>query len=183
MEISIPKHELPTFPPADRNAKNFAGFAATRDPLLAVASPGERARAALLDAALLLFSYGGMLALFRALGGQIGFNKIDIIVTVATLALFYAQYFALFTIFGGSTPGMMVRGLRVVSFDGSIPTFRQMILRSFGYLISAGTFLLGFLWAFWDEDHLTWHDRISRTYLTPVDSLTADGPSATAPRE
>ncbi len=136
-----------------------------------MASLTERRRAALLDAALLLFSYGGMLALFTALGGRIGFNKLDGVVAGATLALFYAQYFALFTVFGGSTPGMMVRGLRVVSFDGTIPTSRQMVLRSFGYLISAGTCFLGFLWALWDEDHLCWQDRISQTYLTPIEAF------------
>jgi uncharacterized RDD family membrane protein YckC len=123
----------------------------------------------MLDVALLLFSYGAMLALFTVLGGHIGFNKLDVIVAGATLALFYAQYFALFTVFGGSTPGMMVRGLRVVSFDGSIPTSRQMAWRSFGYIVAAGTCFLGFLWALWDEDRLCWQDRISQTYLTPVE--------------
>jgi uncharacterized RDD family membrane protein YckC len=82
------------------------------------------------------------------------------------LALFYAQYFALFTVFGGETPGMSLFKLRVVSFDGAVPTSRQLLWRSFGYLVSAGTALLGFLWALWDEDHLTWQDRISQTYLT-----------------
>jgi uncharacterized RDD family membrane protein YckC len=139
--------------------------------LFPVASLSERRKAALLDAALLLFSYGGMLALFTALGGRLGFNKLDAIVTGATLALFYAQYFALFTIFGGSTPGMMLRRIRVVSFDGAVPTSRQMAWRSFGYLISAGTCFLGFLWALWDEDHLCWHDRISQTYVTPIEGF------------
>jgi uncharacterized RDD family membrane protein YckC len=141
--------------------------------LYVVASLPERRRAALLDTVLLLFSYGGMLALFTALGGHLGFNKIDAAVTGATLALFYAQYFALFTFFGGSTPGMMLRGIRVVGFDGRVPTSRQMAWRSFGYLISAGTFFLGFLWALWDDDHLCWHDRISQTYLTPTERFTS----------
>jgi len=126
-----------------------------------------------LDVALLLFTYGGMLALFTALGGHIGFNKLDLLVAGATLALFYAQYFALFTVFGGATPGMMLGGLRVVSFDGGTPTSRQMAWRSFGYLVSAGTCFLGFLWALWDEDQLCWHDRISQTYLTPNEESTA----------
>jgi len=143
------------------------------DSLFPVASLPERRRAALLDLALLLFSYGGMLALFIALGGRLGLNKVDAAVTAATLALFYAQYFALFTIFGGSTPGMMLRGIRVVSFDGRVPMSRQMAWRSFGYLISAGTFFLGFLWALWDDDHLCWHDRISQTYLTPMERFTS----------
>jgi uncharacterized RDD family membrane protein YckC len=141
------------------------------DFLFPVASLPERRWAALLDVALLLFSYGGMLALFTALGGHLGFNRLDAAVTGATLALFYAQYYALFTIFGGSTPGMMLRGIRVVSFDGSVPTSRQMAWRSFGYLISAGTCFLGFLWARWDEDQLCWQDRISQTYLTPIEGF------------
>jgi len=141
--------------------------------LFAVASLSLRRRAALLDAAFLLFSYGGMLALFYALGGRITLGRVDIAITLATLALFYAQYFALFSVFGGSTPGMMVFGIRVVSFDGAIPDSRQMFWRSFGYLMSAGTFFLGFFWALWDEDHLCWQDRISQTYLTRVELLSA----------
>jgi uncharacterized RDD family membrane protein YckC len=136
-------------------------------PLLPVASLPERRFAALLDGALLLFSFGGMLALFTVLGGHIGFNRLDLVVAGATFVLFYAQYFALFTIFGGSTPGMMFQRLRVVSFQGGSPSSRQMVWRSFGYLISAGTCFLGFLWALWDEEHLCWQDRISQTYLTP----------------
>jgi uncharacterized RDD family membrane protein YckC len=124
------------------------------------------------DASLLLFSYGGMLALFAVLGGHIGWNKLDLSVAGATFALFYAQYFALFTVFGGSTPGMMLRHLCVVNFDGGIPTSRQMAWRSIGYLISAGACFLGFVWAIWDEDQLCWHDRISQTYLTPNEEIT-----------
>ena len=41
-----------------------------------------------------------------------------------------------------------------------------MFLRSVGYVVSAGAFFMGFVWAWWDEDALTWHDRISHTYLT-----------------
>jgi uncharacterized RDD family membrane protein YckC len=54
---------------------------------------------------------------------------------------------------------------------GDRPSPRQLLLRSLGYVLSAGTFLLGFVWACWDEDHLTWHDRISRTYLTSADAM------------
>jgi uncharacterized RDD family membrane protein YckC len=148
------------------------------DTLFPVASLAKRGRAALFDVALLLFSFGGMLALFCALGGHIGFNKLDAVVTSITLVLFYAQYFALFTIFGGATPGMMVQGLRVISFDGGVPASGQMVERSFGYLLSAGACFLGFLWALWDEDRLCWQDRISQTYLTPIEHFTtSDSPN------
>jgi uncharacterized RDD family membrane protein YckC len=169
-EISIPAVEtapgiVNTLGPAYAYAHPALDLGHT--PLLPVASLRERRLAALLDGALLLFSFGGMLALFTVLGGRIGLNRLDLVVAGFTFALFYAQYFALFTIFGGSTPGMMFRRLRVVSFRGGIPSSRQMVWRSFGYLISAGTCFLGFLWALWDEERLCWQDRISQTYLTP----------------
>jgi uncharacterized RDD family membrane protein YckC len=133
--------------------------------LYPVATLRERRRAALIDAACLAFAYGGFLALFGSLGGQFTLSKLSAVVCFSTFAFVYIQYFGLFTIFGGTTPGMMVRGLQVASFTGDSPTAQQLFLRTAGYMISAGTFFLGFFWALWDEDAMTWHDRLSRTYL------------------
>jgi uncharacterized RDD family membrane protein YckC len=127
----------------------------------------ERRRAGVLDLTLLLFAYGGFLMVFRALGGRFSISRFDLLVTVAILGLLYAQYVALFTYFAKATPGMMLRGLRVASLDGLDPSPRQLMWRSLGYLISAGTLTLGFLWVLWDEDQLSWHDRISQTCITP----------------
>ena len=136
--------------------------------LYPVASIDERRIAGLIDTGCLLFAYGGFLTLFGSLGGQFTFSKLSAVMCVATFVIVYLQYFALFTVFGGTTPGMMLRGLQVVSFSGEPPTPRQMLWRSAGYMLSAGTFFMGFLWAIWDEDALTWHDRLSRTYLCPA---------------
>jgi uncharacterized RDD family membrane protein YckC len=142
--------EAPAEPPSD---------------LYPVATLRERRRAALIDAACLAFAYGGFLALFGSLGGQFTLSKLSAVVCFSTFAFVYVQYFGLFTIFGGTTPGMMVRGLQVASFTGESPTPKQLFWRTAGYMISAGTFFLGFFWALWDEDAMTWHDRLSRTYL------------------
>jgi len=147
-----------------------------QDALTLVAPLAERRLAGLIDAALLLFAYGGFLALFAALGGRFTVSKFAAIVTAATLGLFYAQYFTLFTFFGGATPGMMLRKLRVASYDGAEPAPRQLLWRSFGYLLSAGTVMLGFVWTLWDEDNLSWHDRISQTYLTLGPPASDEGP-------
>jgi len=136
-----------------------------------LASMDDRRLAALTDFCCLLFAYGGFLALFGSLGGQFTLSKLNAAVYTTTFAIVYLQYFALFTIFGGTTPGMMMRGLQVVSFSGEPPTPRQMFLRSAGYILSAGTLFLGFLWAMWDEDELTWHDRLSRTHLSAAQSF------------
>jgi uncharacterized RDD family membrane protein YckC len=139
--------------------------------LYQVSSIEERRIAAIIDLVCLLFAYGGFLGLFGSLGGHFTLSKLSAVVCVTTFAAVYVQYFTLFSIFGGTTPGMMMRGLQVVSFSGEAPTSKQMFLRSLGYLLSAGTFFLGFLWAMWDSDELTWHDRLSRTYLSVEQTL------------
>jgi uncharacterized RDD family membrane protein YckC len=139
--------------------------------LFLTASIDERRRSLLIDAACLAFAYGGFLALFSSLGGHFTLSKLSATVCFFTFAFVYVQYFGLFTIFGGSTPGMMFSGIQVASFTGDAPTGRQYLLRAAGYLLSAGTCFLGFLWVLWDEDGLTWHDRLSKTYLARIESL------------
>lgn len=134
--------------------------------LVPVAELADRRAAGLLDAAFVAAAYLGFLVVFSSLGGKISFGKMELVLFGITFFLFYVQYFALFTYFGGSTPGMIIRGLRVVSFDGSPPTSRQLLQRTFGYVVSAASLMLGFAWSLWDEDHLSWHDRMSHTYLT-----------------
>jgi uncharacterized RDD family membrane protein YckC len=161
IDVSAPP-EQPVAPPETGPASRGRHAAAL---FLPVAPLAKRGMAALLDLLCLLFSYGGFLMLFTSLGGRFSFSKLNAMVYTATLALFYIQYFALFTVFGGTTPGMMLCRLQVASYDGEQPTPQQLLMRSLGYLLSAGTFFLGFLGACWDEDQLTWHDRLSRTYL------------------
>jgi RDD family len=67
---------------------------------------------------------------------------------------------------------MQIRGLSIVRLDGSLPETKQLLWRSFGYLLSGATLMFGFLWAIWDEDHFTWQDRISQTYITAATPLT-----------
>jgi uncharacterized RDD family membrane protein YckC len=137
-----------------------------QSPLVPVATLAERRMAGAIDAMLLAITCVGFAGLFRSLGGQIVFAKVDAIIYGVVASLIYGLYFFLFTTLAGSTPGMQLRGLSVVRMDGSLPDTRQLVWRSFGYLLSAAAMALGFLWPLWDEDHFTWHDRISQTYVT-----------------
>jgi uncharacterized RDD family membrane protein YckC len=158
MEIRIqPELDFSSFPD-DRAHPQTA--------LVPVAALSERRVAGLLDAIFLILTYAGFLGLFHSLGGEILFQKLDAIVYVTTFFLLYAQYFFIFTTFAGATPGMQIRGLTIVRLDGTLPDTRQLLWRSFGYILSAATLMLGFFWALWDEDRFTWQDRISQTYLT-----------------
>ena len=137
--------------------------------LLRVAELSVRRHAATVDAICLVLAYAVILGSFAFFGGKIFTSRLNAIVGGTIFALLYTQYFTLFTMMGGATPGMMLAGLRLVSFDGSAPEPRQLMRRSAGYLLSGGMVLMGFLWSFWDEDHLSWHDHISQTYITPIE--------------
>jgi uncharacterized RDD family membrane protein YckC len=136
-----------------------------------VADLASRRRAFMVDAGCLLLSFSCVMGLYLGFGGKLLATKLDIVVCAATLTLLYSQYFTLFTVMGGATPGMMFAGLRVVSFEGSAPEPARLLWRSFGYFISGVTALLGFCWALADEDHLTCHDRISQTYIAHAYAL------------
>ncbi|MCI0627944.1 MAG: RDD family protein [Acidobacteria bacterium] len=79
--------------------------------------------------------------------------------------LIFLSYIGIFTGLGARTLGMDHEQLEVVSFQGSPITSREAGLRSFGYLVSLGCFGLGFLWALFDPQQLTWHDKISKTLV------------------
>jgi uncharacterized RDD family membrane protein YckC len=134
--------------------------------LVPVANLAERRKAGLLDALFLGLTYIGFLGLFRSLGGQLLAEKADAIVYLAAFFLFYALYFFLFTTCAEATPGMQLLCLTTVRLDGTVPDTRQLLWRSFGYVLAGATLMLGFVWALWDEDHFTWQDRISQTYIT-----------------
>jgi uncharacterized RDD family membrane protein YckC len=137
-----------------------------RTALVPVASCAARWWAGFVDALFLGLTLAGFLGLFRSLGGQIVVDKMDAVVYLIVGYLFYALYFSLFTTLAGATPGMQLRALSIVRLDGTLPDTRQLLWRSFGYLLSGATLMLGFVWALWDEDRFTWQDRISQTYVT-----------------
>jgi uncharacterized RDD family membrane protein YckC len=166
IDVSVPPRPEGTEPEADPET-----LPPVQDSIFPIASMDDRRRALLIDLACLAFAYGGFLALFGSLGGHFTLSKLSATVCFFTFAFVYLQYFGLFTVFGGSTPGMMVSGIHVASFTGDTPTPRQYLLRATGYLLSAGTCFLGFLWVLWDEDGLTWHDRVSNTYLARIESF------------
>ena len=54
--------------------------------------------------------------------------------------------------------------IRLVTFDGHIPSRAQRVSRFFSLLLSLLPVGLGLAWAIFDEDHMSWHDRLSHTY-------------------
>jgi len=75
-------------------------------------------------------------------------------------------YRLLWCLGNGDTPGMRFAGLRLVNFDGRPPDRDQRLLRLGASVLSLASAGLGLVWALVDEESLTWHDHISKTFPT-----------------
>ena len=79
----------------------------------------------------------------------------------------------------GGSAGKRMLGLRIVRADGSAPGVGWGLGRTVTAWLSWIPLGLGFLWATWDEQTQTWHDKMAGTYVVRADSLVVP-PSTTA---
>lgn len=141
----------------------------------------SRFLAGLVDAAILLSSFGLFAAIFWwacVRPGSVYFYSLDLLVLALIAAFFVLLYFASSVALTSSTPGLSWMGLEVRTMEGSLPDLRESLWRAFGYLVSASSLFLGFLWALFDVDGLTWHDLMSGTYIARKESSRPDGRKA-----
>jgi len=152
--------------------------APTRDSLESAPEPVEiqlapmshRMGAGLIDAAVLLFAAGVFALIFWRAGGKVSSHPLTLLVLLLVVVFQVLVYFGAFTAIIGTTPGLLWMGIEVRSLRGGPPTPRQAVWRAFGCLVSASALLLGYVWALFDSENLTWHDRMSETYLAPSET-------------
>ncbi len=84
---------------------------------------------------------------------------------VASVVFVALMYQAFFLMAMHVTPGMMYAGIALCTFEDEQPTRAQLRDRLVAMLISLLPVGLGLAWSAFDEEHLSWHDRLSRTYL------------------
>ena len=132
-----------------------------------VALPVHRLMAVAADASMIAIALGLFLAIFYLAGGRIVFTKPSLLLFGGVIAAVVFLYRALWCLGGGDTPGMRFAGLRLVDFDGRRPEREQRTLRLAASMLSIISAGLGLVWALVDEENLTWHDHISKTFPTP----------------
>ena len=152
----------------DKQPVDVLASARELDPALAalpVASLGVRLMAAAVDGALILAGFVMMGFLLAHNIQHPPTGKTAELLGVAALALIGMLYYALFFALPVSTPGMMYAGIGLCTFDDQSPTRAQLRRRLGAMLLSLLPVGLGLVWSVFDDDHLSWHDRYSQTYL------------------
>jgi len=131
-----------------------------------VAPPMHRMIAVAVDTGLLSTAVVGFLAAFYLTGGRLVLDRqtLPLLLGIAVVIAFF--YRCVWCIAGTDTPGMRFAGLRLVDFDGRTPDRDQRTIRQVAGLLSVVSAGLGLVWALVDEESLTWHDRISKTFPT-----------------
>jgi len=131
-----------------------------------VALPAHRLIAAAFDASMVLIAVGVFLAVFSIAGGDVALTKDNVPFFLSVLAVLALFYRFLWCVANGDTPGMRFAGLKLVDFDGRVPDREQRGRRQLASFLSLGSAGLGLVWALVDEESLTWHDHISKTFPT-----------------
>jgi uncharacterized RDD family membrane protein YckC len=149
-----PAELAPSGHPADQPAASFP-----------VAPMGLRLMAAVVDCALILASFVVTGFLVAHQFQQPPAAKTAELMGGGLLILIGLAYYALFFAFPVSTPGMKYAGIGLCTFDEKSPTRAQLRRRLGAMALSLLPVGLGVAWSIFDEDHMSWHDRFSQTYL------------------
>lgn len=133
-----------------------------------LSSFGDRLAAFIIDYVILVLICGGLIILLIGLiyGDQFttfeSGSWTDRLLSIGALIVFSMIFLGLFS----NTPGKALYGLKIVdkkTHQGI--DWKQIILRSFGYLFSGILFGYGFWKAGFNKERLTWHDELAGTIV------------------
>ncbi len=129
-----------------------------------IAARKLRFKAAVVDAALLAAGVALAGVTFHLMGGHFTLAPKALYGYVGTICSMLLFYHLLWSVLGRETAGMRCFHLRIVTFDGYEPEWPRRVMRLAAACLSIAALGLGLLWALVDEEGLTWHDHISKTF-------------------
>ncbi len=147
-------------PPATETVR---AYGQDQEVLLWIAPPAQRIFAGLVDALIVATATGLFGLIFLHMTGAAPSWRMAAGFALALPGFFWALYQYIFLVYGGTTPGLQMTGLRLTTFDGHPVPRSLRRWRALAMIVSYVSLGLGFLWAILDEDGLCWHDRITRT--------------------
>jgi len=131
-----------------------------------VATPAHRLVAGAMDAAMIFLGFGVFALAAYVAGASFGFGKVLLMTLGASFILISLFYGLLFAMTRRETAGMSWTGLQLITFDGFALDGRTRAVRFASTWLSFCSGGLGLIWAATDEENLTWHDHISKTFPT-----------------
>ncbi len=134
-------------------------------PALELAPTHQRLLALVVDGALMTSAF--LAAAYTAVANVAtlpSLRTVEIGAAAAFAAITVVYYLFFFTL-GKGTPGMKYARIRLSTLEGKAVSRAQRWSRLGSLALSLLPVGLGVAWALFDEDRLSWHDRLSGTYL------------------
>jgi uncharacterized RDD family membrane protein YckC len=154
-DSDAPTQEDPIAAPAPR---------AAAPPIVDLAPFSRRLLATVIDGSLSLAAFLGPLALTASCGLVLRSPRAFGLAAALVFLSICAGYQALCSALGNATPGIWFAGIGICTVDGYVASRAQRTRRLLALPLSILPLGLGLAWALFDEDRLTWHDRLSGTY-------------------
>ncbi len=132
---------------------------------LVVAAVSPRMYAALVDNGIVALAVALFAVVASQITGRVADQRALLGAVAFAAAVFWSAYHLLLLTYSGDTPGMQLAQLTLRDFEGQPLPRAARRGRALAMLVSAAPLGLGFWWAFFDEDTLCWHDRITQTCI------------------
>jgi uncharacterized RDD family membrane protein YckC len=132
---------------------------------LELASASRRLMATVVDGSLVAGAFLGAAMVAASNVKELPALRVLELAAAVSLVGIGALYSVLFYVLATATPGMKYARIELCTFSGKRPTRGQRCGRLAALLLSLLPVGLGVLWSLFDEDRLSWHDRLTRTYL------------------
>lgn len=131
-----------------------------------VAVPTHRLMAAAVDGSMILLGVLVFAGAFLTLGGSSLPVREMMFVLLGVWAVVAMLYKGMWCLVEADSLGLRAVGLRLVDFDGRAPSRRARVIRAASGMMSLAAAGMGLLWTLVDEERLSWHDHISKTFPT-----------------
>ncbi len=131
-----------------------------------VATPQHRSFAAAVDASMILLAFGAFCLIVEVTGAGFGTGKLFSLMLGGCFVLISLFYGLIWALASRETFGMQYSDLKLITFDGVPLDSRSRAVRFAATWLSFCSGGLGIVWAVADEENLTWHDHISKTFPT-----------------
>lgn len=75
------------------------------------------------------------------------------------------NYYTLFWVFGGQTPGKKILKTKLLKVDGSDFTYKDAFIRYWSWMIGVALLGIGYFWIAFHKDKQGWNDIAAKTYV------------------
>jgi len=133
-----------------------------------VAVVSHRVASAALDLSMVVIAVGFFLILLQLLPGPIRLDRQAMIVYLGLSSVVVVFYKLLWCLANADPPGMRWTHLQLLNFDGRPPTRNERLLRLGAGCLSVVAVGVGIMWVLVDDESLSWHDHISKTFASPI---------------